>query len=184
MSQGFHFEEIRTDEGVTFLLATYAVEPCYDVALLGELDGQQTDQTDFQADVEAFESFYENTEALTLCTEEFELFKAVPVYVYTHERKWVTGTAKQCRENAPSLFVEFDDYIKGGTSGSAIVNEKGEIVALVSLAGGTLAPGADPTTVQSDVSPFGEKGCSGPSPRPVTALPVWAVRNITGGASR
>ncbi len=157
MADDFFLEAVRTDVE-EFRLTPYAVEPCHDVAALGELDGQQPA---FSNDVEMFELFCERTTPLRLCLKEFELFRRFPVYVYTHEGKWVTGSAQQCRVNAPSLFVEFDDLIKGGTSGSAIVKEDGEIVALVSIAGGT-----------------DENDSSGPSPRPHLALPVWTVENI------
>lgn len=70
--------------------------------------------------------------------------------------------------------VEFDELIKGGTSGSAIVNDEGEIVALVSIAGGTVDPDQETATE----IPFIETGCYGPSPRPHMALPVWAVKHI------
>jgi hypothetical protein len=75
--------------------------------------------------------------------------------------------------------VEFDEYIKGGTSGSPIINAEGEIVAVVSLAGGPVALDFDPSKELGDASPFTGKGCSGASPRPATALPVWAVRHMT-----
>jgi Trypsin-like peptidase domain len=157
----FFLEEIQTNLGV-FRLETWAVEPVADIAILGEPDNQQPA---FQRDVEIFESFCEQTTPVRFALREFELFQPLAVYVYTHEGVWVEGSAKQCTPNAKSLFVEFDGPIKGGTSGSAIVDETGALVGLISIAGG--APGV------IDVAP------SGPAPRPHLALPVWAVQTIT-----
>jgi hypothetical protein len=171
MAEDFWLEEIKTDTG-TFRLSPYAVEPCHDVAILGEPDNQQPA---FQDDVDGFETFCAETEPLRLCLTEFELSQPFPVYVYTHEGKWITGSASQWQNNAPRLFIEFDGLIKGGTSGSPIVNEAGEIVALVSLAGGSVEIGQK----HEDGMPFLEKGCSGASPRPHMALPVWAINRIT-----
>lgn len=156
----FYLENTRAAVG-DFRLSPLAVEPCNDIAVLGEPDNQQPD---FQRDIELFDLFCEQSTALRLCLQEFELFKSFPVFVYTHEGKWVEGNARQCAENASSLFVEFDDLIKGGTSGSPIVNESGEVVAVVSVIGGT-----SPSDMRS-----------GPSPRPHMGLPVWLVNRITG----
>lgn len=146
----FYLEDVSTSRG-NFRLTPYAVEPCHDIAALGELDGQQPA---FEKDVEMFEAFCEEIEGVPLCLKDFELREAFSVHVFTHEGNWVSGTARQFRSNTPGLLVEFDEVIKGGTSGSPIVNDAGELVALVSTIG------------------------FGASPRPYPALPVWIIENI------
>jgi hypothetical protein len=155
----FFLEEIESRTG-KFRLAPEAVEPVSDVAALMTPDGQEPD---FQEDLVAFEEFCEKTAPLHLCTDDLKLFQPFPVFIYTHEHKWVGGTGRLARENAPSLWVEFDGPIKRGTSGSAIVNEAGEIVALVSISGGR--------AINGDVDNI--ENSSGPQPRPHLALPVW-----------
>jgi S1-C subfamily serine protease len=56
------------------------------------------------------------------------------------------------------LWVKSDEVIKGGTSGSGVINEKGEIVGIVSWTS--------------------EQDLSGGAPRPILALPVWLCRKI------
>jgi hypothetical protein len=88
--------------------------------VLGPLDDQ-----DFGESVAQFQAFCENTDPVSLCSRELALFDSFPVYIYTHKGEWITGTATQYGDIA-SLFIESDQQIQGGTSGSAIVNEAGE----------------------------------------------------------
>lgn len=83
MAHDFHFVKIRTHSSKEFNLAPYAIEPCYDVAALGELDNQQPA---FEPDVEAFELFYEETPAVHLCDKDFDISRPFPIHVYTREK--------------------------------------------------------------------------------------------------
>jgi len=71
-----------------------------------------------------------------------------------------------CQPFSPTLWVD-SPTIEAGTSGSPIVNGIGELVGIVSNAGGTLIEKRD-------------NKCSGRHPRPNLALPVWVLNQITG----
>ena len=57
------------------------------------------------------------------------------------------------------IWIKGDEPIKGGTSGSGVFNEKGELVGIVSRTS--------------------EQDFSGGAPRPLLALPVWTSRKIS-----
>jgi hypothetical protein len=94
-----------------------------------------------------------------VCRNKLEVFKKFKIFIYSHERKWITGYAQSCKEGSNMLWIETDGPIKGGTSGSAIVNEKGEIVGIVSNAS------------------ISEKS-DGSAPRPHLSLLVWICGQI------
>jgi len=152
---------IETNDGSRFLVQTYAVEVVADIAVLGCPDDQEVSEA-----AEAFEIFCENTSPLQICCREFELSQPSPIFIYDHKEKWIAGTAKQYRENAPFLHIIPDQKIEGGTSGSPVVNGIGELLGVVSSSG---------ETVSLDGSIW----------RPHLALPVRIVQEILnrkGGA--
>ncbi len=148
----WHIEGIETSKGENLLTSPYAVEPITDIALLGAPDDQE-----FYEEANRFEEFCERTKPVPLCLDEYELMQEFPVFTLTHKGTWVSGSAIQVRENAPTLFIEFDEQIEGGTSGSPIVNVSGELVGIISNA---------------SIS----KTSNGSAPRPHLALPVWVYR--------
>lgn len=156
MALGDYFiEDINTSSGEKLKVMPMAVEPVSDIAVLGPLDNQQ-----FFDEVEEFENFCERTKPVAICQGDFELFKPVPVYIRSHRGQWIKATAKQCSRDAATLFIESEEQIEGGTSGGPIINEAGELVAIVSH------------------SSEGQRGCDGLAPRPHLTLPVWVCRKI------
>ena len=65
-------------------------------------------------------------------------------------------------KNAPRISIETEENIESGTSGSPIVNEDGELLGVVSDAGG--------------IDGMNREGMV---PFPVFALPVWVYQEIT-----
>jgi len=151
---GFYIEDITTEQG-TLQVTPFAIEPVSDVAVLGALDGQT-----FYKECNQFEGFCENTLPVPLCLRDFEMSKPFTVCVYTHEKRWVQGEAAQWSPEATILWVEYEEQIKGGTSGSPVINEEGEIVGVVSFTN------------------EGAANCNGAAARPNVALPYWVVRRI------
>ena len=147
------YQEIETRTG-KFYVSPIAVEPVNDIALLGAPDNQER-----YIEYEKFDNFCTNTEPILICKNNLEVGKKFKVFIYTHELKWITGYAKLGFPDSPMLWVEANQQVKCGTSGSAIVNEQGEIVGIVS---------SFSETEKSD----------GSSPRPLLALPVWICRQI------
>lgn len=147
-------EEIVTADD-TLKVAPVVVEPCQDIAALAALGDQN-----FGVEAEGFNRFCEETKALTLCDESFELFKPFPAFTFNEDKKWVKGTAQNCSTENTMLSIDWDDPVKGGSSGGPIVTEKGDLLAIVS-------------NVSECGPPF-----NGLAPRPHLTLPVWIVRRI------
>jgi len=135
----------------------FTVEAVSDVALLGPLDAQECPE-----EAERFEDFCEHTKPVPLFTGEIVLFEPIPIFIYTHKGKWLTGNAILCQRNGCTLVLKTDEPIEGGTSGSPVVNEHGELLGIVSRGGPTKQ----------------DEAYSGTAPRPHLALPVWAVYKI------
>ena len=120
------------------------IDPVTDIAALKKLDEQ-----DFFEEAEQFEEFCENTKPVplnnggfdfeiegyqTIAGDDFPIYKPFDVFVYTHEGFWIAGKAKldQFQDIRFTLGVSWGGQIKGGTSGSPIVNKKGELIGIVS----------------------------------------------------
>ena len=123
MALGEYFiETIRTPNSEC-RLAVIAVEPVADIAALSFHDDQP-----FSTD-ELFLDYCRNTKPVPICqNNEANDFR---VYIYTHHSTWVTGLAKS-NDNDGKLGIRADEPIIRGTSGGPVVNEKGELVGLVS----------------------------------------------------
>jgi len=148
----YFIEDIETKLG-NYKVSPICLEPMLDIAVLGGVDEQDLNEWS-----EQFKEFCEHTPPIKICRSKFEIQKEFKIYIYSHEKKWITGYAVLVRPDAPALWIKADKPIKGGTSGSGIVNEKGEIVAIVSNAA--------------------KQSSDGIAPRPLLALPVWVCREI------
>ena len=148
------FEKVRTAHG-GLNSEVWVVEPVSDVAALGEPSPELIDDPV----PDDFREFCEKTKPASLCVDDFKLFEGFPVRIYGLGGEWIEGTAKQCGEDAYHLHVVAAKKIERGASGGPIVNESGELVAIVSWF--------------SEGEPF-----DGSAPRPHMALPAWIVRRI------
>jgi len=157
MALGEYFTEtIKTSHG-DLIVSPIALEPLSDIAVLGPIDGQEMPE-----EAEKFELFCEAVNRVIISSREFDLFEQIPVFIFNHHNTWVKGTVMKCKNNASTLVLESDEAIEGGTSGSPIVDESGELVGIASHA--TIAkPG---------------EGSNGSIPYVKQALPVWVIREI------
>ena len=151
--------EIETTHGRLFA-APYAIEPVADIAVLGALDNQV-----FFAETDAYDAWCEATAPVALHWDALPAFTPVPAWVYTHHGTWLSGTVLQGSPGAHGLMLTFPDGIEGGTSGAPVVTEQGQLVGLVSQAGGTEADAL-------------QKGREGYGPRPHLALPWRLIQQI------
>ena len=157
--EDFFIEEIKTLQGKKLKVTPWAVEPVKDIAILGSLDGQS-----FYDEANEFEEFCEKTKPVSLCFDSLKSSHKFPIYIYTHKKTWIKGEAARYGPNkeSPSIGIQANEQIEGGTSGSPIINEQGQLVAIVS---------------NSKVGiPY-----DGSAPRPHLALPAWASRSIRRG---
>jgi hypothetical protein len=153
MALGEYFiEEIITHKGILKVSPIF-LDPVADIAVLGGLDGQE-----FYEEFTQFEEFCRNTPPVKICRNRLEIGEKFRIFIYTHKKKWITGFAGLGIHGSHMLWVKSDEAIKGGTSGSGIINEKGELVGVVSWTS--------------------EMDYSGSAPRPLLSLPVWVCRKI------
>jgi len=120
------FEKIKTVKG-ELSVKPLAIEPVNDIAILGSLDDQV-----FDKEATEYELFCKEINPVKICTDEFKLFDKFPAYIYTHNKTWVMGDAQQCKINANHLMIETENKIEGGTSGSPVINDSGELIGVVS----------------------------------------------------
>jgi hypothetical protein len=151
----YHIEEVKIS-GELIKTTPYFIDPIQDIALLGSLDDQK-----YFEDFDKFHHVCKRIKAVPICQNEFELFNEFPVSIRSHKSEWISAQAILCKEFSPILQYISDKQIEGGTSGGPIVNNAGELVALVS------------NTSENESSP-----CDGFGPRPHLALPVWSQREL------
>ncbi len=169
MALGEHcLERILTHDEQQLLVSVCIVEPVTDIAVLEEADSSVLYDTPLYDQAEGFMDFCESTTPVPICTVEpgqsdntYE--EEFPIHIFTHGGTWIEGTAKVGTPDASTLCLKAP--IESGTSGGPVVNELGELVAVVSWSGGV----AGGTTV-------------GLSPRPHRALPIWVWGRIAAGS--
>jgi hypothetical protein len=157
---GHVFYEIETATGEKMHVAPLVIESVSDIAVLGELDGHS-----YPDDMcEPFISFCERTRPVPLIRKRFDKFPAAfGIQIYTHNKTWTTGKATVFHNRFPKIFVDAYENIEGGTSGGPIINDAGELVGIVSTAGGTRG-----------------ESKQGNFPFPRWALPAWIYHRICG----
>ena len=148
---GDHLLEKAQAGRVNLLLRVCAAEPCCDIAVLEEPDNQV-----FFDESDIFDEFCEKTEPVPVCMAKLKAGEQYEVHIYTHKHEWMQGTG-QVFGRAPRrmLHTVFPKSVESGTSGSPIVNQDGELVALLS-----------------------NGGIESRNPLVSQALPVWVVETI------
>ena len=123
----YYIEEIVTSMNSKLKVTPLAVEPVSDIAILGALDDQE-----FVNEVKDFMKYCELIKVAPLFQGRYERFQDFEVNIYTHEKRWVKGSAKIGGEDAQSIFVEASEKITPGTSGGPVTNGSGELIGIVS----------------------------------------------------
>ena len=149
-------ERIQTRDGVIWT-CPLAVEPCADIAVLGPHKHEA-----FLDDLEAFETFCQNTKPVSVSRHSIKPREKVPVRVLGHDGRWIKGVAEVSTKNSHSLCIKADKEIKGGCSGGPVLNLSDELLAIVSHS--SIPRSGIPST--------------GLYPRPRYALPVWICREF------
>ncbi len=157
-------QEIKTAKDKALVVAPYAVEPVRDIAVFGAPDIQL-----FWDQYQAFDEFCESTIPVPVFSAAPD--KPFDIYIWSHEGYWINALATPTDIPGELRFEKADRPINGGTSGGPIVNDKGELVGIVSNAGGNVVPG------DGSVRCF-----DGTFPSPHLALPGW-VWNVIQRAS-
>jgi S1-C subfamily serine protease len=130
----FYLSKIKTGSG-DLTASTFAVEPISDIAVLGSPDNQT-----FCHESATFDEFCEGVAPVKLLRRIPKPFKPFPVWIRTHIKTWVDGTATYFGGCATFAY-KTDCEIQCGTSGGPIVNHAGELVGVVSHATNTCFQG-------------------------------------------
>lgn len=139
LGERVHFE-IQTAGGSVLKAAPLFIESISDIAVLGPLDHYAYDEEW----VEGYESFRERTGPVPLWMDEPSRPSSSPgagefgIRIRSHEKRWVSGTASVFLAGRPHLWMKTDERIDGRMSGGPIVNDSGELVSVVTAAGGYL----------------------------------------------
>jgi len=166
LGEHVHFE-IETARGGTLRAAPMFVESISDIAVLGPLDRYAYDSEW----VEAYESYREKTRPVPLWKGEGPRpasstgtgAREFGIRIRSHEKGWISGTATVFLAGRPHIWIKTDERIDGRMSGGPIVNESGDLVSVVTAAGGYLG-----TTNE------------GHAPLLRHALPEWLFRAASG----
>jgi S1-C subfamily serine protease len=159
---GGSLETGQAADGRSLTLNVLALEPVPEIAILGSPDDQR-----FSEQAEDFARFVEETEPVPLFRGEIPLFPdTMLVLIFNRNRRWVLATAKIFHPNDVRMVIAADERIEQGASGGPIVTLSGELVGVVSWCSVSAHEGA----------------YRGQAPRPLFALPVWAVNAINASA--
>jgi Trypsin-like peptidase domain len=125
-----YLERVTTPRGARFRVQALAADALSDLAVLGTVDDQALPD-----DADAFEQWWEATPAVPLATTVPRYRRPLPVQILSHKRKWIK--AKITRFAPPlhlrgKMFLEAEEEIEGGTSGSPVVDSSGRLVGIVS----------------------------------------------------
>jgi S1-C subfamily serine protease len=154
----WHLSKIQTGTG-DFTASVLAVEPVSDIAVLGCPDGQE-----FSEKEAAFDELCRSITPVKLLQHAPEIDKRFPVWIRTHLKTWVAGTATYYGSNS-TFSYETDSLILPGTSGGPIVNHEGDLVGVVSHG---------PEQAR-------EGKCGASAGLLPLALPVWVIARIAAG---
>lgn len=132
-----------------------AVELISDLALLGAPDGQN-----YPKAASVFGEYIDEAAGLSIFRGIAEIETQFPVHVFTHEGTWLSGTAEPYPFRG-RVSMELNEAIEPGTSGGAIVNEHGDLVAIVSQTGNA-----------ADMPQYAIAPC------PRLCLPSWAISEL------
>jgi hypothetical protein len=135
-----HFDDVATTirswdgKDETTLVVIYC-DLMSDIAVLGNetLSGTYIPQEW----AEAFDRLLDRTGSARIDLS-FPVQTPLRFYIRTHTEAWLTGQAEFLRSLGPMFVAIIDEgkRIPGGTSGSPVFNQKGEVMGLVSEGGG------------------------------------------------
>jgi hypothetical protein len=148
---------IDRPEGEPIWCSPVCIDPCSDLAVVGPCDSQT-----FAERHSDFLSFFEDVVPIGIRRDPLRLDEATPCEIRTHLRTWVSGKLTR-HSDSPWAWLHADENIFGGTSGSPIVDDDGQILGVMSIAGGS-----------------GDVTNSGPHSIPSLWLPSWLLASVPG----
>jgi hypothetical protein len=139
------------------------VDPVADLAVLGPPDDQELSD-----EAHAYETLVEAADVLPIAAFDADFGTEAPAWLLSLDCEWFRCKASQY--GGPLFITEAEEPIRGGMSGSPILNEAGEAIGLVSCSAGS----GDPDTYT--------KG--GPNPCLVRDLPTKFLNAVAAANGR
>lgn len=148
---------IERPEGEPIWCSPVCIDPCSDLAVVGPCDSQDLSERHWE-----FLTFFADVVPIEIRREPLQLDESKRCEIRTHLGTWVSGKMKR-HSDSPWAWLDADENIIGGTSGGPIVDNDGQILAVMSIAGGSVGV----TT-------------SGPHSIPPLRLPSWLLASVPG----
>ncbi len=145
---------IDRPEGESIWCSPVSIDPCSDLAVVGPCDNQQLSERHRE-----LLSFFEDVVPIDIRREPLQPEESTSCEIRTHLGTWVSGKMTR-HSDMPWAWLEADENIIGGTSGGPIVDEDGQIIAVVSITG--------------------DDDASGPHSIPSLWLPPWLLALVPG----
>jgi hypothetical protein len=152
-------QELSTSKGA-IQARVLAVEPVNGIALFGPLDGSE-----FEPESERYRDFCDRTPPLALCLFDLQPFRDFPLRLCSGPGHWISGTGTCFGTDEATLFVQAEVPVPESACGGPIINENGELLAII--------PGAWVGTTKGE-----RTGAS--AARPHLCLPLWAGQRHFG----
>ena len=145
---------IDRPEGEPIWCSPVCIDPCSDLAVVGPCDSQQLSERHWE-----LLSFFKDVVPIEIRRDPLQLDESASCEIRTHLGTWVSGKMTRVSD-PPWVWLEADENIIGGTSGGPIVDDNGQILAVVSITG--------------------DNDASGPHSIPPLWLPSWLLASVPG----
>jgi hypothetical protein len=130
-------------------------DPCNDLAILAEW-GSGGELMNFDDQGKRWRAFSELTgglHSLQLRLEDLKPEVPIRCHVFTSGQKWKSGLARIYSPVAPMVVLDFG--VPGGTSGSPVVDDAGNVFGVISSSGGSAANSDSMAAYLPNVMPRG-----------------------------
>jgi hypothetical protein len=153
---GYNIYYIDRPEGDPIWCSPVFIDPCSDLAVIGACDDQVIPERFFE-----FQRFFRDIAPIRIRRDPLPPGEPIHCEIRSHLGSWISGrmTQEYCE---PFAFLEADENILGGTSGGPIVDDDGNIIAIVSTGGGM---GEETTEARNSV--------------PSLWLPPWLLEEVS-----
>ena len=134
---------IDRPKGKRIWCSPVCIDPCSDLAVVGPCDSQEC--SDLRSE---FESFFEDVVPIEIRRNPLLLDESIGCEIRTHLGTWVSGKMTRQADMGRAR-LDTDENIIGGTSGGPIVDDDGQIIAVVSIACGSGGATTGPHSIAS-----------------------------------
>ena len=135
-------------DGTKLAVELLYFEECYDIAIFGVASVNDSKSSTAK---KTFEEFIEYVHPVDVAMDWDD--REVPIKVFSHEGKWLDGTAERFERNDAIVWVTSNQHIVPGTSGSPILNRDNQAIAIVSVFSDSVKESIGPQPILSRCLP-------------------------------